>query len=127
MGLWEVYESRPEYATYPVDVFTRRLASLRVVARGQNDRRSSDAAASMYDRQLQPSATHNSNGVPRWEGSEAERWLKDDITNALHTQMAPKTLYNTRAEYQLFTLETFRGHIYQEIKRRKFIISYYGR
>jgi hypothetical protein len=110
-----------------VDVFTRRLASLRVLARGQNARRADDAAALTHDRHLRPQATHNSNGIPRWEGSLAEGLLKEDITNGLHKQVAPKTLYNTREEYQLFTLDQFRGHIYQEIKRRKFITSYYGR
>lgn len=127
MGSLEVYASRPEYAAYPLDIFTRRLASLRVIARGQNARRASDAAALTHDRLLRPQGTHETNGVLRWEGSAAERLLKDDITNGLNTQMAPKTLYTTRAEYQLFSLETFRGHIYQEIKRRKFITCYYGR
>jgi hypothetical protein len=127
MGSHEVYASRPEYAAFPVDLFTRRLASMRVLARSQNARRASDAVALMHDRQLRPQATHSSNGVPRWEGSDAERLLKDDISNGLHTQMTPRALYNTRTEYQLFTLDQFRGHIYQENKRRKFITSYYGR
>lgn len=127
MGSREVYASRSEYAAFPIDVFTRRLASLRSIARGQNARRASDTAALMHDLQLHPQATHNSNGIPRWEGSDAERLLKDDITNGLHTQMTPLALYTTRAEYQLFTLDQFRGHIYQENKRRKFITSYYGR
>jgi hypothetical protein len=127
MGSLAVYASRPEYAAFPVNVFTRRLAALRVLARGQNARRASDAAALMRDQQLRPQATHNSNGVLRWEGSDAERLLKDDMSNGVHTQMAPQAMYNTRAEYQLFTLDQFRGHIYQESKRRKFITSYYGR
>jgi hypothetical protein len=127
MGTHAVYASRPEYAAFPVDVFTRRLASLRVIARGQNARRASDTAALTHDRQLRPQATHNTNGVPRWEGSDAELWLKEDITNGLHNEMAPQALYKTRVEYQVFTLDRFQGHIYQENKRRKFITSYYGR
>jgi hypothetical protein len=65
--------------------------------------------------------------VPRWAGSAAERLLKNDITDGQHLLMKPQTLYQSRLEYQQFNLTTFRGHIYQEIKRRKFITSYYGR
>ena len=100
---------------------------MRAIARGQNARCATDASALTRDRQLRPQATHDSNGVPRWEGSDAEGLLKEDITNGLHNQMAPQALYRTRAEYQVFTLDQFRGHIYQENKRRKFISSYYGR
>jgi hypothetical protein len=85
-------------------------------------------AALAHDRQLRPQATHASNGVPRWEGSDAERLLKEDITAGLHTQMAPRVLFRTRAEYyEVFTLDQFRGHIAQEVELRKFKTSYYGR
>ena len=61
-------------------------------------RRASDTAALTHDRQLRPQATYNTNGVPRWEGSDAERWLKEDIINGLHNEMAPQALYKTRVE-----------------------------
>ena len=32
--------------------------------------------------------------------------------------------HRTREEYQLFSLEVFRGHIYQELKLRKFFLQY---
>ena len=128
MGTYEVYISRPEYAAYSLDLFTRRLASLRKTAKGQNARRAADAIAYANDRQLRPQETHNPNGVPRWEGSDAERLLKEDITANLHLQMKPKDLYKTRPEYcDVFTLDQFRGHIAQEVKLRKFKTSYYGR
>ena len=128
MGTRLVYASRPEYATYTLELFTRRLASMRKTAKGQNARRVNDVAAHAHDLALRPQATHNINGVPRWEGSNAERLLKEDITAGLHTQMAPKMLFKTRVEYyQCFTLEKFRGHIAQEVKLRKFRTSYYGR
>jgi hypothetical protein len=128
MGSRTVYESRPEYAAYPFDIFVRRLAAMRKTAKGQNARRVNDVAAHAHDVALRPQATHNTNGVARWEGSNAERLLKADITAGLHTQMAPRFLFRTRAEYyECFTLEQFRGHIAQEVKLRKFRTSYYGR
>lgn len=127
MGSKAVYDSRPEYASYPFNLFPRRLAALRTEAKSQTDRRHTDEAAYEHGRLLKPTPTHDMNGVPRWAGSAAERLLKNDITDGQHLLMKPQTLYQSRLEYQQFNLTTFRGHIYQEIKRRKFITSYYGR
>ena len=39
--------------------------------------------------------------------------------------MTPQELYNSRAVYhQNYPLYVFRGHIYQEVKRRKFVNQY---
>ena len=128
MGTSAVYASRPEYAVYTIKLFTTRLASMRKTARNENPRRAADVVAHVHDRQLHTQATHNSNGVPRWEGSDAERFLKQDITAGLNTQMMPRVLYRTRAAYhEFFTLDQFRGHIAQEVKSRKFKTSYFGR
>lgn len=127
MGSKAVYDSRPEYASFPFDLFPRRLAALRKEAKSQTDRRLTDEAAYLHDRLLKPTPTHDINGVPRWEGSVAEQFLKDDITAGQHLIMKPQTLYQSRLEYQQYSLTTVRGHIYQEIKRRKFITSYYRR
>ena len=127
MGSRAVYESRPEYAVYSFDLFTRRLATLRREAKSQNARRAADATALLRDRHLYPPPTHDEHGSLRWEGSAAETLLKADIANDLHKQMQPRELHQTRAEYQVFNADIFRGHIYQEVKRRKFMTSFYGR
>ena len=60
-------------------------------------------------------------GEPRWEGSDAERWLRVDMDRGLHLTMQPMQLYYTRLEFQVFTLEKFRKHINQESRGRRFV------
>lgn len=56
-----------------------------------------------------------------WPDSAAEKWLGKDIDDGKHTQMKPRELYQSRVEYQDYMLTIFRGHIHQEVKKRKFI------
>lgn len=53
-----------------------------------------------------------------WHGSEAESLLREDVKNDFHEGKTPKELYATRDEYKKFELETFQGHVYQEIRRK---------
>ena len=82
---------------------------------------SDDEEALIHDRKLYPQTTHNSLNLPNWNGSEAQRLLKVDMDNKVNVSLKPKELYESRLEYQVFTLKVFRGHIYQEIKTRKFL------
>jgi len=74
------------------------------------------------------SADNNDSGGSR---SVAERLLREDmaaIAEGKHTKMKPKQLYESRKEYKKScTLEVFRGHIYQEEKRRKSVAYYRSR
>ena len=127
MGAQAVYASRPEYSAFPFEFFKRRLSTLRREAKSQNVRRADDVAAYARDRLLFPQPLYDAKGNLRWEGSAAENHLKLDIANGLHQQMRPRELHQTRAEYQAFDANIFRDHIYQEVKRRKFMSSFYGR
>jgi len=122
----EVYTLRPEFADYGgYKNFPSRLRSARKTIIEKNDRASSDLAAFTHDRLLYPEAPHNYRGEPRWDGSDAERFLKQDIDDGKHDIMTPQELYNSRAVYhQNYPLYVFRGHIYQEVKRRKFLNQY---
>lgn len=80
-----------------------------------------DAAALASDLRLHPRPKYNSRGELRWEGSDAEKFLKLDLPAYLKNRhMKPKDLWVTRNEYRLFKLKIFRKHIYQEIKTEKF-------
>lgn len=123
-----VHSLRPEFAQLPYDSFSRRLKALRALCKAKMDRGISDAAAYHSDRtRFDQQPTFAALGLPRWENSDAQTLLKHDITHGLHLRMTPKQLHESRPEYQVFSLTTFRGHIYQEVKRRKFISSFYGR
>ncbi len=85
----------------------------------------SDAAAYHNDRRFDQQPTFAALGLPCWEGSDAQTSLKlDIITEGLHLQLTPKPLHESRREYQVFDLKTFRGHIHQEVKPRKFIATF---
>ena len=123
----EVYNLRPEYLLLPFNSFPRRLNALRDLYQKQLNRGMSDAAAFENDRRFSQRPTFAALGLPRWEGSNAERYLKIDIAAELHLQMTPQALRATRNEYMSFGKTVFREHIHQEVKRRKFIKSFYGR
>ena len=127
MNARAVQQTRPEYMLYELEFFAKRLAGMRKQMRQQNNHSNEDAAAYAHDRLLFPTPTHNPNGVLRWEGSEAERWLKTDMATGMNNLMTPQEMYLSRPSYQMFTKKKFTGHIYQENRRRKFVRSYYGR
>jgi hypothetical protein len=127
MTVEECYTQRPEFSDFAFESFARRLQALRKQCTAKNNRSVADTAAFAHDCALLARKQDDAPGVLlRWDGSEAERVLKLDVANGLHINLTPKNFHRSRPEYQVFSLKVFRGHIYQELKRRKFITSYYG-
>jgi len=116
-----VYQQRPEFRHFPLEQFGNRLKDLRLALKTKKDRSAMELAALHHDRLIYPTQAFNSLGKPRWEGSEAQSLLKEDMDNSMHETMRPKALWNTREEYKKFELEVFRKHIDQETRRRKYI------
>jgi len=122
MGPQEVYLQRPEFSDFAYEKFRDHLNDLRKKVIEDKERAISDSAALAHDRQIFPKKPTNHRGEPRWEGSEAERLLHVNMDNKKHEVMAPKELYQTRKEYyENYSLDVFRGHIYQEQRCRKYI------
>jgi hypothetical protein len=118
----QVYLQRPEYSQLTVRrLFGSRLKSLRLQISTAKGIAVDEEAALVHDRALFPTPTHNYRGEPRWEGSEAERLLKQDVANGVHKTMTPKELHEIRPEYSTnYSLAVFRGHIYQEVRFVKY-------
>ena len=123
----KVQQTRPEYMAYDLEFFNDRLQTMRANMRKQHNNSQQDAIAYAHDRVMYPTPTHNANGILRWEGSEAETLLRTDVDSGVHNAMTPKQMYLSRPAYQMFSQRKFAGHIYQELRRRKFVQSYYGR
>jgi hypothetical protein len=122
MGPKEVYIQRPEFSEFLYSNFQANLRSLRKTVQEKKNSSENDSAALLHDRNIHPKSGTNSNGEQRWEGSDAQILIKQDVDNKLHLVMKPKHLYNTRPEYKNnFSLSVFRKHILQEVNRRKFI------
>ncbi|KAK1739827.1 hypothetical protein QTG54_009586 [Skeletonema marinoi] len=58
-------------------------------------------------------------GEPFWDTHPSKRLLRQDVKLGKHLEMKPKTLHQTRLEYQAFSLKTFRQHVYQEKRHQK--------
>lgn len=116
----DAYKLRTEYQEYQFEKFEKYLETMRGIIRDHHGRASRDASAVAGFRQVYPKPPTNHRGEPRWEGSKAEEFLKNDMNEGKHTQMKPKQLRATRPEYQAYNPKTFSSHIDQEIRARKF-------
>ena len=63
---------------------------------------------------------HNGQRVPRWDGSDAQRLIKQDVAAGRHLEVLPARLWNERKEYKEFPDDMFRDHGKQEVKAVKF-------
>ena len=114
------HERRPVYKEFPLKTFARNLRMARKRIQRKTDIALNDETALNSDRILFPVPTHDLAGRLRWEGSDAERLLKEDMEAGEHTTSKPKELWLSRMEYTMFDLKTFRDHIYQVTKTKVF-------
>lgn len=121
MGPQTVYMQRPEFAEIPYNRFRDRLNNMRKTIRLSKMQASSDGNALAHDRVAHPKRLTNHRGERRWEGSDAEWLLKLDIENGKNDGLTPSAFWQSRSEYQEYSLLVFRKHRDQEIKRRKYI------
>lgn len=116
-----VYIQHIQFNDFPYPQFRDRLRDMRKRIHEAKQQAASDSDALDRDMQRHPRAAVDSRGVPRWESSLAEASLKADIANGRQTSMKPKELRASKNEYMNFPLTTFREHVYQEVKRRKYV------
>jgi hypothetical protein len=125
---WEFYRNEPEFVTVAYEKFEDKLREHRLQVSRHKDRSSFEMDALRHDRRLHPRHTHDSQGVPVWDLSEAKPLLKAHIAaglanmlpNDLRASISPSDLRLTREEYQVFDLRTFTHHIIQEIRLQKY-------
>jgi hypothetical protein len=101
--------------------FTRRLNDLRKAVKEGQSRADMDAALFEIAKANHPVPALNHRGEPQWNGSDAQRLLSVDMDNRKHYDLPQKELWESRPEYLLFHLTTFRDHIHQEHKTRKYL------
>jgi hypothetical protein len=117
----EFYADHPLFEKFPYkkSLYDSRIKSLQEEVRRLKERVTYEAQAFAHDRAKHPRPTHNTKGELLWNGSEADRWLKIDMSNGLHLQMAPRELRETRQCYQLISKERFRKRIDQLKQKAK--------
>ena len=128
------YQLRPEFAVGETpekaeSLFSGRLRSARAIIARKEDRSAEELALLREDRQIRPAPATNHWGEPRWEGSEAQKLLKQDVANKKHVGLLPAAYYASRPQYKAwgFSAASIAGHIYQEEKTVKFLKQYRGR
>jgi hypothetical protein len=102
------------------DAFVRRLKSVRDDYLKKVERCKKDLEAFNIAQKNHPTPEFNIRGEPQWHGSAAQKHLKETIEAGQHKGEEPKNLWQSRPEYQVYSLPTFRDHIYQEGRLRKF-------
>lgn len=120
---YEVGESREEAKR----LFENRLKSAREILRQKDVRAAQELALLKEDRKVKPAPKFNHRGEPRWEGSDAQKQLKKDVSEGKHLKMKPKEFKDSNHVYKEFGLDTIRGHITQEERLLKFLKQYRGR
>jgi hypothetical protein len=77
--------------------------------------------AILNDRTIYPTSAHNHHGEPQWEGSEAQHFLKLDVSEDKHILLQPKGLLESRKEfYENYSLSVIQKHVEQEAGLQKF-------
>lgn len=102
------------------DAFVRRLASVRDDYLKKTERCQKDLQAFTIAKRNHPTPATNFRGEPQWNGSIAQQLLKECIKAGEHTGVAPQDLWMRRIEFQVYSKDTFRDHIYQEQRLLKF-------
>ena len=111
---------RPEYQPYVYARFRQNLRALRLKVKEDKERAAFEMNALALDRSIHPisESAYPGAAYPRWTGSEAERKLKIAMDQGLDEEMMPQVLYDFDAAFQVFPLQVFRNHIYQERRSR---------
>ena len=120
LEVWTMFcEPRQEFAGFLFSNFPSRLKAMQDLHIQKRGRAATEAALLVHHKEHFPAPSHNHRGVPRWNGSEAERLLKLDVLERKNEVMEPKDLRATRIKYQVYQPDVFRKHIHQEVRAQK--------
>jgi len=116
-----MYKDNPLFKDFPwnEERYVDRIQSLRTGIATHYKWAEQDRKAVIEDLKNHPPPPANIRGELRWEGSDAQRLLKQDVDEDRHKDLSPSGLRETRPEYKLFTRKVFTKHIDQEKQDRK--------
>ena len=120
--VWKEHcENHPAFARMMCDdAFVRRLGTVRDDYLKKLSRMRADLKAFVKAKKNHPTPKFNSRGEPQWHGSRAQQLLKKMVSEGKHKGKEPKVLYSKTEEFRVYSLQTFRDHIYQEERLLKF-------
>ena len=74
----------------------------------------SDLAAFNAAKKNHPTPDVNARGEPQWNGSNAQKHLKELVAEGVTTDQKPELLWKQNTEFQVYSKKTFQDHICQE-------------
>ena len=86
----------------------------------KSERCEKDLQAYLAAKKNHPMPELNSHGVPQWNGSIAQKLLKEAIAKGEHKGVKPAILWAGKPKCQVHSKQAFRDHIYQEARLLKF-------
>lgn len=116
----EIFLWHPEIAQTDRSRLPSCMRSLRKQIAKDNGKAQQDDADLSHDRALFAIPETNYRGEPRWQGSDTETLMKEDVGSGVHLTMTPAEFYDSRPEYQVYSEWVIRQHIYQEVKFQKY-------
>lgn len=126
------YLRRPEFAVGQTPAEAKRLfeGRLRAARKFVSDRtaRAAEEEALLHEDEIEfPTPATDAHGHPRWEGSAAQKLLKQDHAAGLTKALSNDEFYHSRAEYQVYPASYIYRKKIQEERTRKFLNQYRGR
>jgi hypothetical protein len=119
--LFGFYKRLPEFEMVVFSQFEERLKANRQTTGMVRRMAQRDTKAMEQDRKVVPRSPSNNRGELVFDMTPAKGLLRGDVELGIHEQMGPTQLQNTRPEYKLFSQAIFKGRVYQEVRRQKWI------
>ena len=108
-------------ANVPFEQFQKRLADHRIQHQQRLNQPTMEEILYECDTLMPARQDRNNRGELVFDLHPAKLLLRDDVERGEHEWMTPSDLQATRPEYMLFTPNKFKGRIYQEVKRKKYL------
>ena len=115
------YKKMVEFEKVVFGQFKARLSGHRKQVAKPREMAKRDAEAYRKDRLVHPRKDRNPRGEMVFDLHPAKGLLRMDVAKGLHKNLSPSELRNTRPAYKVFKLNIFKGRIYQEVRRQKFL------
>lgn len=113
-----VHKKRPEYEVVPIDSFGTNWNRLKSMYNDFAARARIEERALENDRKFYPKT------VGRWDGSTAQKLLKDDVKSGLTKQMSPKDYFLSREEFEPWGKKKITDHVWQA-ERASLVSNYW--
>ena len=102
------------------ETFKRRLYALRQQMKKYEYYAFVDNASYAHDAAYwEKNPKDNDDAEPRWDGSEAQRIVREAVTAGTHQLDPPKIYHQSHDAFKIFSLKKFRQHLHQEAKTNK--------